>query len=378
MKSMTSCQRLAAAFRCQEPDRVPIQVRGVDTISRALIKRHESFRPLVEAVAQHGDLTQSWGASCAFLTRWINSTNTFTRVEKRNEDFNVHYHTIRTPKGDLTCSTNVSTKGHPPMRETFYVKSLEDVEKFLSIPYAPHRPDCAPFFKQVEALGEQGIVLASPGSDAITYVHELLGSELLAIWSIEERETIHRLLRVFNERLCDTAKYLVSQKVGPLFSSSGQEYVAPPLHPPKDFYDFVVKYDKEVFAILRDAGGMIHVHCHGPIRDLQDGFLEMNINCLHPIEAPPMGNLPLAEAKAKMGHKICLEGNIQIGDMYSCTPQEIEQTTIAAIRAAGRGGGLIICPTASPYTPTLPDVALQNYLAMIRTAREYGTYPLRV
>ena len=375
---MTSRKRLTAAFRCEEPDRVPIQVRGVDPITQVLIKRHESFRPLVEAVAQHGDLTQSWGASCAFLTRWIDATNTSTRVEKRNEDFNVHYHTIRTPKGDLICSTNVSTKGHPAMRETFYVKGLEDVEKFLSIPYVPHRPDVAPFFKQVEALGARGIVLASPGSDAISYVHELLGSELLAIWSVEERETIHRLLRVFTDRLCDLTKYLLSQKVGPFFASIGQEYVAPPLHRPRDFYEFVVKYDKEILAPIRDAGGMIHVHCHGPIRDLQDGFLEMNINCLHPIEAPPMGNLLLAEAKAKMGHKICLEGNIQIGDMYSCTPQEIERQTIAAIRDAGKGGGLIICPTASPYTPTLPDVALQNYLTMIQTALEYGRYPLRV
>ena len=375
---MTSHERMARAFRCQEPDRVPIQVRGVDPITRELIKRHESFRPLVEAVAQHGDLTQAWGASCAFFTRWIDGTNTSGRVEKRNEDFNVHYHTIRTPKGDLTCSTNVSTKGHPPMRETFYVKSLEDAERFMSIPYVPHRPDCAPFFKQVEALGERGIVLAFAGNDAISYVHELMGSELLAIWSVEERDTIHRLLRTFTDRSIELVKYLLSQKVGPFFCSLGHEYVTPPLHRPKDFYEFVVKYDKEPYALIRDAGGLIHIHCHGPIRDLMDGFLETNINCLHPIEAPPMGNVTLAEAKAHMGRKICLEGNLQIGDMYSCTPQEIERQTIAAIRDAGHGGGLIICPTASPYTPTLPDVARENYLAMIRTAREYGVYPLRV
>ncbi len=375
---MTPRERLAAAFRCEQPDRIPLQVRGVDPVGDALLKRHESFRPLVEAVARRGDLTQSWGASCSFLTRWFDSANTASRVEKRNEDFNVHHHVIRTPKGDLACSTNVSTKGHPPMRETFYIKSLADVEKFLSIPYVPHQPDVSPFFKMVEALGERGIVLASPGMDAISFVHELLGSELLAIWSLEERETIHRLLRVFTDRQRDLVKYLVSKKVGPFFATAGHEYVTPPLHPPKDFYEFVVKYDKEVYAIIRDAGGFVHVHCHGPIRDLMDGFLEMDINCLHPIEGPPMGNVPLAEAKAHMGKKICLEGNIQIGDIYSCTPQEVERLTIEAIRAAGPGGGFILCPTASPYTPTLPDNVLQNYLAFIRTADAYGAYPLRV
>lgn len=371
---MTSRERLTLAFRCQQPDRVPIHVRGVDPFSGTLLKRHESFRPLVEAVAQYCDVTQTWSASCTFLTRWIDSTNTSTRVEKRNEDFNVQYTTIHTPRGDLTCSSIISTKGHPGMRESFYVKTLDDVEKFLSIPYIPHRPDVSPFFKQVEAVGERGIVLASPGMNAIAYVHELLGSELLAIWSIEERETIHRLLRVFNDRLCDLVKYLVSQKVGPFFASAGHEYVAPPLHPPKDFYDFVVKYDTQVYAIIRDAGGMVHVHCHGPIRELMNGFLEMNINCLHPIEAPPMGNVTLAEAKAKMGHKICLEGNIQIGDLYSSSQYEIERLTIEAIRSAAKGGGFILCPTASPYTPTLPENACRNYLTMIRVGLEYGRY----
>jgi hypothetical protein len=109
-----------------------------------------------------------------------------------------------------------------------------------------------------------------------------------------------------------------------------------------------------------------------------DGFLEMDINCLHPIEGPPMGNVTLAEAKAHMGRKICLEGNIQIGDIYSCQPKEIEQAVIEAIRAAGKEGGFILCPTASPYTPTLPKPVLDNYLTMIRTARACGEYPLGV
>jgi uroporphyrinogen-III decarboxylase len=103
----------------------------------------------------------------------------------------------------------------------------------------------------------------------------------------------------------------------------------------------------------------------------------MDNNCQHPIEAPPMGNVTLAEAKRRMGRKICLEGNIQIGDLYSCPEEEIERATVEAIRAAGEGGGFILAPTASPYSPTLPEVACRNYLTMIRTGMEYGEYPLR-
>jgi uroporphyrinogen-III decarboxylase len=85
----------------------------------------------------------------------------------------------------------------------------------------------------------------------------------------------------------------------------------------------------------------------------------------------------LAEAKRHMGSKICLEGNIQIGDLYSGAAEEVERATLDAIRAAAKGGGFILAPTASPYSPTLPEVACRNYLMMIRTAMEYGKYPIR-
>ena len=49
---MTSRQRQIAAFKCQEPDRVPISVRGVDPVSNAQIRKHQSYRPLVEAVRE--------------------------------------------------------------------------------------------------------------------------------------------------------------------------------------------------------------------------------------------------------------------------------------------------------------------------------------
>ena len=41
---------------------------------------------------------------------------------------------------------------------------------------------------------------------------------------------------------------------------------------------------------------------------------------------------------------------------------------------AAAGGGFVLCPTASPFTPVLPERAVRNYLAMIETAEECGAY----
>ena len=53
----------------------------------------------------------------------------------------------------------------------------------------------------------------------------------------------------------------------------------------------------------------------------KEKIVEMGTDCLHPMEAPAWGDMPLAEAKRRIGCDICIEGNIQMGDVYTCTEE---------------------------------------------------------
>jgi len=81
-----------------------------------------------------------------------------------------------------------------------------------------------------------------------------------------------------------------------------------------------------------------------------------------------MGDVVLAEAKRRVGEDLCLEGNIQIGDLYGSPTETVVRVVEEAFAAAKPGGGFILCPSASPHTPKLTDLTVQNYLAMIETA----------
>ena len=111
----------------------------------------------------------------------------------------------------------------------------------------------------------------------------------------------------------------------------------------------------------------MHIHCHGPLSAVLEDFIEIGANCLHPLEAPPMGDVTLAEAKRRIGHAICLEGNLQIGDIYAGKTADIVAQVKHNIEVTG-GRGYILCATASPHTPTLSDLTVKNYLAMIEAA----------
>jgi len=138
------------------------------------------------------------------------------------------------------------------------------------------------------------------------------------------------------------------------------------LHGWRDFQDFNGQYDKPILDLVHSAGGRVHIHCHGSIKTVFQGFLEMGADVLHPFEAPPMGDITPAEAKTRARGRICLEGNIQIADMYEKSPDNIREQTRALIETCfDDHRGLIVSPTASPYIRGAGEQCFPQYQAMI-------------
>ncbi len=362
---------MLTAMRCKEPDVLPIHIRGVLAWNEEWVAtRHPSYKPVIEIVAEHGDYQAAWSPG---TNQFITASEDFSTTTERTEDEDWIYTktTLHTPKGDMTSAYRTSKRGLPGMQMEFYVKQPEDVQKVLSIPYVPPQPDCSGFFELDKKIGDRGIVMASI-YDPIAYVHDLLGSETIALWSILHRDLLMELLEVFTERLTDLVKYMLSQGVGPVFSMLGEEYVAPPLHGAADFKAFCTDFEPRITRPVHEAGGLWHIHCHGSLNDFLEDFITIGANCLHPLEAPPMGNVTLADGKRRLGGKVCIEGNIQIGDIYHAPTEQIVQQVKECIDIAAPGGGYILGVSASPHTEVLTDQTVKNYVALVETAVEYG------
>lgn len=356
---MTSRKRLDAAYRCLPTDRVPIFVRGASDTRPP----HDSYAPLRKLVCETCDLKWAWSTSSVFP-----SPPTTHRVEPYDADFDLVTTVMPTPRGELVHQHLAGRKGQPGMTRKHWLAGRDDALKYLSLPPPEPTGDAAGFFALRDQAGERGIVEVhlhdmNPGGQ----VAELFGSEAFALLTVEDRGLVHELLEHATQRALRVIDWCLARDVGPYFAISGQEYIAPPLHGPRDFWDFNVRYDKRLFARIRDAGGLVHVHCHGSLKGLLEGFVEAGANVLHPVEAPPMGNVTAAEARAALGGKVCIEGNIQVGDLFTLPPREIERQVEALIRDAGPTG-LIVAPTASPYAPVATPRMLANYERMVRTA----------
>ncbi len=368
---MTSRERLLCAMRLGDPGELPIHICGVPVWDDAWVQsRDRSYAPVIEAVQEYGDYFASWAPpSGPFLSQ----TTVPTEAEQIDHpDWVETITTWHTPRGDLRTRHLSSKRGLPGYQVEFAVKSLGDVEKVLSVPYVPlEHVDASGFFALQERVGDRGVVNASAGQNPIGDVRDLMGSDLLAVWSIEQRGAIHRLLQMFLERILDRLEAILAAGVGPIFTTLGQEYITPPLHGRRDFIEFCVEPEKAIIDRIHRAGGLLHVHCHGTLGAILDDIARI-ADILHPIEPPPMGDVPLPEAKRRIGDRVCLDGNIQTGDIYAMPTPRLLDAVKRAIDDGAPGGGFILCPTASPYTQVLTDLTVRNYVAMIQTAAEYG------
>jgi len=371
---MTSKQRVLAAMRRQQPDRMPVNIRGARVWNAEWVAtRDRSYRPLIDAVLEHCDIIPHAGVPGLGLSLFTEAEREITEVKVIDAgDWAIHRTILHTPRGDLIQDYWESKLGYLPLLKKHFVESPEDVERVLSVSYVPPKIDLDPYFRLCKEWPDNLVMCDCP--QAPSCVHELLGTETFAYWWVEHRDLLFRLREVFEERVLDALDFMLDAGVGPVFATHGSEQLAPPMHSPETHREFVLSAFRELCARIHAKDCLLHVHCHNKLSDLLEDFVAIGWDVLHPLEPPPMGNIVLADAKRRVGEKLCLEGNIQIGELYAAPTESLVGLVEEAIRAGKPGGGFILCPSASPHTPELSHLTVNNYLAMIETAVKLRDY----
>ena len=358
---MSSRERLRRCYCNEQLDRPGIYIRDAYPQNDVTYDRLKAF------INSSTDLKYRW-SPC-----WTKKDSLHSHhIEPYNKNFDRHVSILYTPCGNLKSVRLESLKGQPGLQSEYLLKTRQDAEMYLSLPMNITECEVSGFFESDQKVGHRGITEVQLGLNPAGFVAELFGSEMFAIISVTDRDIIHQLCQQHMSIIMEQLKFLADKKVGPYFAMLGQEYIVPPLHSPADFYDFNVKYDKLIIDFIHEIGGRIHIHSHGSIKKVFRGFIDMGVDVLHPIEAPPMGDITASEAKDLARNKICLEGNIQIASMYENSPDQIHEETITLINNIfDDGKGLIVCPTASPYMFGKGFTCFEQFKTMIETVLEW-------
>ncbi|MCL2165244.1 MAG: hypothetical protein FWH55_12870 [Oscillospiraceae bacterium] len=390
---MTSKQRLERVLAHRIPDRTPISMYEMvqynywentdDVLSYDVIGadykgwycKQPSYVALIEYLRKNADCLYMWfpeeiSGSGKFLNGYDFTSRTQTQ---RTGDSVITQVTIETPRGDLSVTTRVD-KGLNTVWETEHLlKDINDVDKLLSLPYEPYRPDLSSYSAIEEKLGEDGIMMPNLG-DPVLYVAELFGFTEFSLLAYTEKKRIKYLLDVMYERVLDNLQYQLLGGVKGLYRIVGPEYVTAPFLPVDYFNEFVAPYDKKLVEMLHKYGALARLHCHGRVGGLLEIFRDMGVDAIDPVEDYPSGDVSLAEAKRRIGAEVTLFGNIQLRDIELLSQVEMVELTRRTLDAAMGNGGFVIMPTSGPITSELSPATEKNCYAFVDTVLKYGVY----
>ena len=149
----------------------------------------------------------------------------------------------------------------------------------------------------------------------------------------------------------------------------GPELLIPPLVSFDDFEEFVFRFDKKICDLVKNSGGYIWMHCHGRVGRLLCRFADMGVDVINPLEPPPMGDVTMAEAVDRVGGRMGLEGNIEIGDIMTRTSGEMRSLIERAVREGSRSRRFILCASAGYMEVPCPP---KRYIDNLHTYLDHG------
>jgi uroporphyrinogen decarboxylase len=376
---MSSRERFMTAIRLGRPDRVPV----CPDISN-MIPCRLTGKPFWEIYAHANP--PLWKAYLAALDYfkfdgWVNyggvewkfktPVEHVTRVVSHDDERLIESHVHRTPAGDLE-DVVLYQRDNPPTAIKRFVDDIEaDLPKLRYLFEEPIGYDDSTFREIQARAGEKGIACIGCGTPGFQEYFWLLNGGLEAVTyayydhpdAMEElRLMSHRMYVKQAEMLCDIKPDCIC--------TGGSGSIT--LQSPDLWRKLSLPTLKEICRLAKQAGVLTMVHCCGKERCLVEACAEeTDLNCVNPLEIPPMGDCNLAELKRSFGKKISLMGNLHTTDvMLKGTPADVERAARKAIDDAAADGGFILS-TGDQCGRDTPD---ENIFKLVEVAETYGRY----
>jgi len=371
---MHSRERIQTALAGGIPDRVPVSTYElVGFNSHSFENNDPSYAALMQYIREKTDCICMWspGSNETFLAS--SAPAAIDLVEERLDDATVYHRTLHTPKGGLTHTCKVFDNVHTTWVTEHWCKNIDDVDKALSVPYEPVTYDVSDLPRITREVGNNGIIMDGL-ADPMYLAADLMEFGQYTVWALTETDHFARTIDALHERILENLRQTLEVNVADLYRICGPEYATPPYLPPPFFERFVAPYVTDMVDLIHARGAKARFHCHGKIGQVLDTIAATGADALDPCEAPPDGDIELADIKQRVGDRLCLCGNLQLKLLEHGSGEEVEQAVKRCMDAAKKNGGYIILPTAAPINVPLASKTADNYRRFIDTALEYGKY----
>ena len=375
---MTRKQRIFAALRREPVAAVPFATYNLHPYADSAHRQDPSYHELLDLVENHAGMyckrslppVRSAAANPSDASRPAARGPQRRYVEQVKQDgqLTVVTTTLTTPRGDLR-SVTVRPADQPAMVTEHFIKTDDDIDRYLSLPWEPPHYDAAPLRAFADELGDRGVVVVTY-SDPMYAAASLFDFGEYCIRYATRPATLRRLVdHLFAQIAEDTRrKAEACRGLDVVFLTSGPEVATPPMMPPQAFAELVVPYQRKLIETIHAAGHPAMIHCHGRVRDVLEHMIATGVDAIDPIEPPPQGDITLDELVARVDGRLSLLGHIQDQEFHTAPPGTMMRHVEEIARVVDGRTGYVMAPTCTPFQHPATPTFLRNYTEWIEAA----------
>ncbi len=356
MKQLSSSRdRVLAALRCEEPDRVPFLDPVIDEAVALPLLGKALPENMVMGELGTGDESvfrgMLMGTDNYDVTDLVNLLDLdgfglylFLRHEGIQEQTEGHY---------------MVHGGRIKNRADFNRIQLPDPDDPAL--YEPYRQ----FSNRYRDTGRALFCFLNLGSDPVILG---MGFESFSYALYDDRTLVEDLFTLYTEWYARAVKHLCALDFDFLWFADDIAFKTGPYVSPKIFRELFVPHFRRV--VDNTTKPWIY-HSDGNLLPVMDVLLDLGMAGLHPIEPAAMD---IEKLHHRYGGQVCFCGNISVDALSRGTPQQVDALVHHAIQVAAPGGGYIAGSANSiPYY-----AKTENVLAMQRAINSYGAYPIQL
>ena len=377
---MTGKERMLAAFRREEPDRVPVSPDISNMIPCRLTGKpfwdiYLSMTPPLHVA--YMEAVKKFRFDAWYIYGGISGERVGVAVDDWNckiieetDERKVQMCFVETPYGKLEQRI-IYPRDNPPWMVEKPIKELK--EDWPKLRYLQGEKWEWEPTRQNDIVGDLGVYAISvllPWDWWFLLRHGGLSRATIDLY--EYPKLMDEIFRHYQTHTIEFVKACIEAEPDEIVlqgSASSNSQISPAIFKKVD-----LPLIKEVTKLCKRRGIISHLHVCGKSRHNVDlVYRHTKLDVIEPLERPPGGDVDLAEAKGIWGDKLCLKGNVNTFEtMLSKSPKDVEAEVLRCLLAAAEGGGYVLS-TGDQVPRDAPEV---NLFIFAETGKKYGTYPI--
>jgi hypothetical protein len=376
---MTSKERLIAAMKREDVDRIPLSPR-LHHVTARYYKNDAvwAYKELKKRFDYDPTCISLYPCPNPIFNCWerldhIRNTNLKIICEDKDDHFIIN-RTFSTPAGELHDRTISPKPGAShygtmanPHKEEYLIKTKDDLEKLKYMMPDIRNANFSEFHYWTEEMGNDGLVLMNIYGPMDYTGSEAYSMQDMMLSYYADLELFDAILDFFAELSLNKTIHALENGVRNFFLCNFYASLSSGWSPEileKKFLPVVRKQTEMIHA----DGGLVDYYDDGKLMQSINLLINAGVDVIETCSPPPVGDFRLAEAKKKWGDKVTFKGCADmINVIADGTPEQIDAHIKDIVEQNGGKRGLIL----GTMDGIRPETSDENIAAYFAAANKY-------